>query len=192
MKLRNIVGVASVVPVALVVATPASAAEMRYGWCEIDGGPADHNLSGLMEQPRGSADEPIERAFAAGTGLNPDNGHRCWFYYSSPTEAESYFEQRQYVIESNEKKTFKLTGWTGPYAIASKPEPKPSGAFLTVESDTGAKDAARTQEEQELQAQRDGAAALAKRIVDTARAEAETKAKLAKFFDEMRKRGSAQ
>ena len=186
MKLRIVAGAA------LIVAAPASAAEMRYGWCEIDGGPADHSLSGLLQQPKGSADDPIERAFAAETGLNLDNGRRCWFYYSSPTEAKSYFEQRQYVIQNNEKKNFKLTGWTGAYGITSEQEPKASGAFLTVESDTGAKDARRTQEARELQAQRDGAAALAKRIADTARADARTKAQIAKFFEEMRKRGSAQ
>ena len=185
MKLRRIAWVA------LIVAAPASAAENRYGWCEIDGGPADHSLSGLMQQPKGSSDEPYERAFAAGTGLNPDNGHRCWFYYSSPTEANSYFKQRQHVIQ-NEHKSFNLTGWTGPYGITSQPEAKASGAYLTVETDTSAKDARRIQEQRELQAQVDGAAVLAKRIADTAREMAKIKADLAKFFEEMRKRGSAQ
>jgi hypothetical protein len=186
MKLRIVAGAA------LVLAAPASAAEMRYGWCEIDGGPAGSNLSGLLQQPKGSSDEPYERAFAAGTGLNPNNGHRCWFYYSSPSEAKSYFERRQRVIQEEEKKTVGLTGWTGPYGVASEPGEKASGPYLTVESDVGASDDRRTQEDRELQAQRDGAAALAKRVSDTARADAKIKAQLAKFFEELKKRGSAQ
>ena len=43
-----------------------------------------------------------------------------------------------------------------------------------------------------LQAQRDGAAALAKRVADTARQDAAIQAQFEKFMAELRKRGSAQ
>jgi hypothetical protein len=164
---------------------------MRYGWCEIDGGAADHMLSGLMQQPKGTSDDAYERAFAQAIGQNLDQGHRCWFYYSSPTEAQSYFKQRQYVIESNEKKSFKLTGWVGPYGINGEPAPESSGAYLTIE-DSGGKAAGDQLRDAVLRAQRDEAAARARVIANTARQRADMQAKLDRYFEEMRKRGSAQ
>lgn len=168
---------------------PALAQEMRYGWCEIDG--AVVALSGLMEQPKGASDEPIERAFAQATGQSLDARHGCWFYYKSPTEAESYFSQRKYVIETREKKPFRLTGWVGPYGISGEPAPKPGGTFLTVE-DSGGKLAADQLRDAVLRAQRDEAATRARMIANTARQRADMQAKLDRFFEDMRKRGSAQ
>jgi hypothetical protein len=70
-----------------------------------------------------------------------------------------------------------------------------SEAGLTVEDVAPVTDAARdrtTYEQALLKAQRDEAAARAKQIADTARDRADIKAKIAKLFEEMRKRGRAQ
>lgn len=63
---------------------------------------------------------------------------------------------------------------------------------LTVKTDTSLIDARKKYEEAVLQSQRDDAAARAKQIADTARNRAEMQLKLNKFFEELRKRGSAQ
>jgi hypothetical protein len=162
---------------------------MRFGWCETEAGNTDYVLSGLMQQPKGTSNQAYEAAFAAAIGT--DRRINCWFYYSTPTEAKGKFEQRQYVIRTEEKKPFRLSGWVGPYGIAGQPAVKPSGVNLTVES-AGQKQAADQLRDAVLRAQRDEAAQRAKAIANTARQRADMQAKLDKFFEEMRKRGRAQ
>ena len=86
------------------------------------------------------------------------------------------------------------TDFTGgfPKATSASRDVDASGPYLTVKKDTGSADAAKALNEAILKAQRDGAAALARRIAETARTKAETQAQLAKFFTELKKRGRAQ
>lgn len=87
------------------------------------------------------------------------------------------------------------TDFTGGYPLASsgsKNSDASSGAYLTVKTNDGAKKSAKVAGDAMLQAQRDGAAALAKRIADTARDQDRTKAQLAKFLADLRERGRAQ
>jgi len=72
------------------------------------------------------------------------------------------------------------------------PVPKSSVGYLTIKSDTSLTDARKEYEQAVLKAQRDDAAARAKQVADTARNQVEMKAKLDKFFEQLRKRGSAQ
>jgi hypothetical protein len=188
--------------VGLLVLCPASAhaAENRYGWCEIktsdDGA---YYMSGIVQVPRGAGDVlyALETEFAnfarqSFASVSP-HAAECWINYRSPTEGKSYQKTRQNVITTQEHRAFTATGWTGRYAaVEEAPEPSRSGPFLTVKTDTGAIDARKTQDAMELQAQRDQAASIAKRISDTARNRADMQAKVAKFLDELRKRGSAQ
>lgn len=86
------------------------------------------------------------------------------------------------------------TDFTGgfPKATDASSDSEESGAYLTVKTEAGLADAAAARDAAILQAQRDEAAALAQRVANTARAQAENQALLAKYFEEMRKRGSAQ
>lgn len=85
------------------------------------------------------------------------------------------------------------TNWRGSWPAPSKATASaPSGAHLTVKSDKSGAAAAAAHHDAVLAAQRDSAAALAKRIADTARGQAQTKAKLAKFLADLRERGRAQ
>lgn len=92
-----------------------------------------------------------------------------------------------------------ITGWR-PDApktrspTTSTPRPRKSAPTpgLTVKTDTSLIDARKKWDEAVLQSQRDDAAARAKQVADAARGKAEMQAKLAKLFEAMRKRGSAQ
>jgi len=98
-------------------------------------------------------------------------------------------------IEHNKSHQWIATDFTGGFPLAtgaSKSSEAPPGAYLTVKSDNSAAQSADQATDAMLQAQRDGAAALAKRIADTARNEADIKAKLAKLKEELRKRGNKQ
>jgi hypothetical protein len=186
---------------ALLAGAPVTAAHARdisYGWCEITAQQGGiYYQSALVQQLKGESSDDLGREFGdfARQSFASVSEYKaeCWMFYSSPIDAKSHQETRQYVIETNEHKAFKLTGWTGSHAAveAAEEESRP-GPYLTVETDTSAIDARKKQEGLELQAQRDQAAAVAKRIAATARNRADTQAKLAKLFEEMRKRGSAQ
>jgi hypothetical protein len=100
-----------------------------------------------------------------------------WFQYNNPTS--------QWVA----------TDFNGGFPIAtaaSKNSETSPGAYLTTKTNNIPTKIASATDEAVLQAQRDGAAALAKRIADTARGQAQTQAKLAKFLADLGKRGRAQ
>jgi hypothetical protein len=177
---------------------PISAAQAgNYGWCEItDRGGNPYYQTGVLEFPEGKS-EAAENEFAAFARANFDSSidwhGECWPFYSSPRDAKSHLEQRKSVIENDEHKSVRHTDWTGGYDPSEPvPEPNSSGPYLTIKKDTSLIDARKKQEALELQAQTDQAASIAKRVADTARSRADMQAKLAKLFEEMRKRGSAQ
>lgn len=87
----------------------------------------------------------------------------------------------------------------GESVVSSSPAARGTGrtsgrgpGALTVKTDTSLIDARKKYEQAVLQSQRDDAAARAKQVADTARNRAEMQLKLNKFFEELRKRGSAQ
>jgi hypothetical protein len=67
-----------------------------------------------------------------------------------------------------------------------------AGPALTVKTDTGLQDAGKAWDEAVRAQLRREAAGKAKAVVDAARADAAAQAQMAKFFEEMKKRGSAQ
>jgi hypothetical protein len=188
---------------AVLVALPASAeaAETSYGWCEIQGLHGDpYYQSAILQIPHD--DDAV--SFHALTDEFTAFGHQslgvpeeltasCWMYYDSISDAEYHLYLRKESIEKDEHKSIQSIGWTGSHAATkAAAEPSRSGPYLTVKTDTSLIAARKKQEALELQAQRDQAASLAKRISDTARYRADMMAKRAKFFEELRKRGSAQ
>lgn len=177
-------------PLLLLSETAVTAEDTDYGWCETRDAAGTYQMSGLMQKPESVPSSSIEDAFRAFLGSM--ESVQCWFYYSRPTEGEDYFEKRQYVIETEEKKRFALTGWTGPYGVTGKAPAKPSGATLTIK---GAEDPAQAAEQsarQILDAQRQAADASAKAAANAARANSEYQEKLSEFFAELRRRGRAQ
>jgi hypothetical protein len=179
------VGIAAVSSMA-----PAADGKLTYGWCEVKGSDGNYLMSELLQAPSGPNDA-LEREFAASMG--GDQRASCWMYYSRPTEADSYLDKRKYVIETEEKLKYSLTGWTGSHGIRGEPPKSQPGAYLTVEkAGPTPAEAAAERAGRELEGQRAAAAANAKRIADAARSQAETQAKIDKFMAELKKRGSAQ
>ena len=170
--------------------TTVAAEDLDYGWCETPDAAGTYQMSGLMQKPESVASSSIEDAFRAFLGST--ESVQCWFYYSRPTEGEDYFEKRQYVIETEEKKRFALTGWTGAYGVTGKAPAKPSGAALTIKSAEAPSQAAAASAREILDAQRQAADASAKAAANTARANSEYQKKLLEFFAERRRRGRAQ
>jgi hypothetical protein len=108
------------------------------------------------------------------------------------SRSESRLDWVKYNNPSNQ---WIATGFTGGFPLASsgsKSSEAPSGAHLTVKSDDSAKRSAKAAGDAILQAQRDGAAALARRIADTAREQERMQAQMAKFTAELARRGRAQ
>ena len=98
-------------------------------------------------------------------------------------------------IEHNSSNQWIATDFTGGFPLAtasSKGSEMPPGAYLTLKSDDSEAKSAKAAADAMLQAQRDGAAALAKRIADTARNQADIQATLAKLKEELRRRGNKQ
>ncbi|QYR52394.1 hypothetical protein [Lysobacter soyae] len=112
-------------------ALPAAASDkITYGWCEVEIPAGTYQMSALLQAPSGPSDA-MERLIAADMGA--DRSGSCWVFYASPSEAESYLKQRQYVITTHENKRFNQTKWTGPYSIKGAPPKATPGAHLTVE-----------------------------------------------------------
>ena len=173
------------------ISMPAQAAEKTtYGWCERREPTDIYRMSGLMQKSPSTSTVDIENAFRASLGT--EESVTCWFYYSSPSEGEDYFNRRQYVITTEEKRQFTVTGWTGPYAITGKPAPKPAGAALTVEAAPVAQPNAEAAARAAIIAQRREVDARVGAAARAAQADAEYQAKLSKFFEELRRRGRAQ
>ena len=171
-------------------------ANADYGWCTIQkDGSYDTYLTEVIDIGTGPdvystvLTGQFGRAFQGYVGQfetvvrEPD----C---HSSKRLSDAEYDNRRYggsvgkVIRTNWRGS-----WPAPTEGAAS---APSGAYLTVKSEEGAASASAAQHDAVLAAQRDGAAALAKRIAETAREQEQTKAKLAKFIKELRKRGRAQ
>ena len=177
-------------PLLLLSETAVAAEDLDYGWCETPDAAGTYQMSGLMQKAESVASSSVEDAFRAFLGST--ESVQCWFYYSRPTEGQDYFEKRQYVIESEEKRRFRLTGWTGAYGVTVKVPVKPSGTSLTIKSTENPAQAAAESAASILDAQRQAADASAKAAASAARANSEYQSQLAKFFSERRRRGRAQ
>ena len=110
---------------------------------------------------------------------------------ASLSRSESRLDWFKY---NNQNHQWIPTDFTGgfPKATSASRDADASGSYLTVKNGSGSADAAKAADEAILKAQRDSAAALAQRIAATARAKAETQAQLAKFFEDLKRRGRAQ
>jgi len=102
---------------------PVHAQEMKYGWCETNAPDRSYRLSGLMQMPKSASSDQVAAEFQAAVG---GNNAFCWFYYSTPSEGDSHLGKRKFVIESEEKLRYTLTGWVGRYGITGAPPPKHS------------------------------------------------------------------
>ena len=178
---------------ALGLAAPANA---DYGWCTIQkDGSYDTYVTGVIDIGTGPdvhstvLTSQFGRAFQGYVGQfetivrEPD----C---HSSKRLSDAEDGNRRYggsvgkVIRTNWRGS-----WPAPTEGATS---APSGAYLTVKSDEGAASTSAAQIDPVLAAQRDAAAALAKRIADTAREDAKVKLRIEQFLTELRKRGRAQ
>ena len=174
-------------------ATPAYA---DYGWCTIQrDGNYDTYISAVVDigttpdAHRVVLTERFGREFQTYVGQfetivrEPD----C---HSSKRLSDAEDMNRRYASDYGEEiRTNWRGGWPAPGESGATAA---GGAHLTVKYDVGAIQAADRLRDAVLRAQRDEAAARARTIANTARQRADMQAKLDKFFEEMRKRGSAQ
>jgi hypothetical protein len=175
----------------------------RVGWCEVrmENAPGGSKyFSGLVEVGDSQQDfltfrdETFGPAFQQyvkglqGYAVAPSCGTA-----RTLEEAQSDMER---TIQANPTMTFRKTDWSGDFTRASgseKRDDEPANALIVRGPSADeiaaqeAKDAQR-----ELEGQRAMAASVAKRVAEDARLKAETQAKIAKFMDEAKKRGSAQ
>ena len=109
---------------------------------------------------------------------------------ASLSSSESRLDWFKY---NNQNHQWIPTDFTGgfPKSTGASRDAAASGPYLTVKNVAGT-GSAKGADEAILKAQRDSAAALAQRIAATARAKAETQAQLAKFFEDLKRRGRAQ
>lgn len=140
-----------------------------------------------------TASGELGRAFEAHLRATHPEGDSWDAHCDTESSLSSSESRLNWFKYNNQNQQWIPTDFTGgfPKATDASRDSNASGPYLTVKKDTAPADA-KARDEAILKAQRDGAAALAKRIADTARAQAENQAQMAKFFEEMRKRGSAQ
>ena len=175
----------------LVSGAPAQAG--HWVWCEVSVGVVgDYKLYVTPVVDFEADPSFIERKGPAEALL----GDRIADCYHSSTKEEGEVKRDKYTAPTRAAGVEIVTWNVDAPAKERNTKPRPtsvSGAgHLTVKIDTSLIDARKKYEQAVLQAQRDDAASRAKQIADTARDRAETKAKLDKLFEEMRKRGSAQ
>ena len=141
-----------------------------------------------------TASGELGRAFEAHLNATHPEGDSWDAHCDTEASLSSSESRLSWFKYNNQDHRWIPTDFTGgfPKATSASRDSGSSGPYLTVKRAPESADAAKTLNEAILKAQRDGAAALAKRIAVTARAQAENQAQMAKFFEEMRKRGSAQ
>lgn len=185
------------------IALSSSAMAKQYGWCEVskrissDG--YEYHLSAIVEVPEspsalGDFKNDFGRAFQQ--YVKATYTSEAWdldcFARNTLSAARDYVELE---IRANPGFRFHRTEWRGgqPAPTEAPPERNAGGrAVLTVKKDTGAAGAAGAWDEQAREQLRKEARDRAATIAKAAQADAEMKAKIQKFFDDMKKRGSAQ
>ena len=176
-------------------AIAGQASATRYAYCANYDLNGDRALSGIIEIGDSPDDySAFESVFYAEfrdyrstvTGKNPSPGG-CYARDSIARVHEDW-DQDAYNLEEEGKKVVR-TGWTGnrPAAVESAgTTPRKSATSSAAVANRAADDAVI------LEAQKAAAAANARRVADAARNEAENKLKIAKFIEDLKKRGRAQ
>jgi hypothetical protein len=107
------------------------------------------------------------------------------------SDAQEFFAR---MIRVNQQNVYRQTGWSGglgaPTEAASKPAP--SGAYLTVESNTGLRDAGKAWDAQVKKTLQAEAQKKVETAAKAAAADAQRQAEIEAFFRERRKQGAAQ
>jgi hypothetical protein len=197
---------------AVILAAAGQAHAQLSGFCVGMAKDGRAFVTPVMDLPQSSVTDEFDEWLAAQIKVPiSDSGGNCWGFETRAEADQERTSDLNHKYGSGVNVTL-ISGFAPRAAAPSRatstatspsPSSRPgtsppssksagSGGYLTVITDTSLIEAGKKQEALELQAQRDEAASLAKRIADTARDRADVQAKLSKLFEEMRKRGSAQ
>ena len=179
------------------VTTLPSVASAKVVFCNATGRAAPNTRYftafvdvGLSE----AASSQLGRAFETHLNATHPEGDGWDAHCDTKSSLSSSKSRLSWFKYNNQDDRWIPTDFTGgfPKASGASRDIEAPGPYLMVKKDEGSADAAMALDEAVLQAQRDGAAALAKRIAETARNQASTKAKMDQFIVQLKKRGSAQ